>query len=208
MTERKAKATALNATVAKGKSEGREVRLEPYEGKSRRLLCCEGLYDDVVGVAAGGEHGEERWGAVVALQADDGDVAGTGVDGEEQVFVFGEGDGVRVGAGADAGDETAVVDAVEAGGVGTEVGDPEAGVIVADDGSRWLGADDVSAADVVGPGGDFGDAVGVEVGGEDFTAVWFEGEMGGGFADVEESQKLVVLQRAVLLAAPRVGRGG
>jgi len=51
------------------------------------------------------------------------------------VFVFREGYGVRVGAGADAGDQAAVVDAVEAGGVGAEVSDPKAGVVVADDGA-------------------------------------------------------------------------
>ena len=42
----------------------------------KRLLRREGLYDDVVGVAAGGEHGEEGGAAGVGLQADDGDVAG------------------------------------------------------------------------------------------------------------------------------------
>ena len=35
----------------------------------------------------------------------------------------------------DGGDEFAVVDAVEADGVGAEVGDPEAAVVAADDGA-------------------------------------------------------------------------
>ena len=80
-----------------------------------------------------------------------------------------------MGAGADAGDQSAVVDAIEGGVVGAEVGDPEAGVVAADDGAGGVGADDVGAGDFVGPGGDFGDAVGVEVGGEDFSLIGFEG---------------------------------
>jgi len=119
-----------------------------------------------------------------------------------------EGEGVGVGAGADAGDEAAVVDAVEGGVVGAEVCDPEAGVVAADDGAGGVGTDDVCAGDFVGPGGDFGDAVGVEVGGEDLALIGLEGEMGGGFADVEEGQELVVLHSGVLPAAPGVGRGG
>ena len=44
-----------------------------------------------------------------------------------------EGEGIGAGAGVDAVDELAVVDAVEADGVGAEVGDPEGAVVAADD---------------------------------------------------------------------------
>ena len=87
------------------------------------------------------------------------------------MLVGGEGEGVWLDAGADAGDELAVVDAVEADGVGAEVGDPEGGVVAADDGMGGFGADGVGAADLVGLGIDLGDAVGGEVGDEDLAAV-------------------------------------
>jgi hypothetical protein len=98
----------------------------------------EGEGDEVVGVPAGGEEGEEG-GAVLGLGlglgTEDGYVGGSGVGDEEEVFVRGEGEGVRVGAGADAGEHVAIVDGVEGGGVGAEVGDPEAGVVLGDDGA-------------------------------------------------------------------------
>lgn len=123
-------------------------------------VCCEGLgvVDDGfdgngVGGAAGGEDGEEG-GALFALGADDGDVAGAGVGGEEEVLVGGEGKGFGGGACVDGGYELAVVDAVDADEVSTEVGDPEGAVVAADDAVHWLAADGVSAEDLVSPGGD------------------------------------------------------
>jgi hypothetical protein len=84
--------------------------------------------------------------------------------------------------------------AEKAGRVGAEVGDPEAAIVLADDGARGLGANDVGAADFVGRGVDFGDAVGVEVGDEDLSAVGFEGEVIRGVADVEDGEEVVLLE--------------
>ncbi len=184
-----------------------ERKAEASLYRCRSLLGFEGFDDNVVGVAAGGEEGEEG-GAVFALGAEDGDVGGGGVGDEEEVLVGREGEGVGAGAGAYARGHAAVVDGVEGGGVCAEVGDPKAGVVLADDGAGGLGADDVGAQDFVGPGGDLGDGVGVEVGGEEFAAVGLEGEVGGGLADVEEGEEVVVLEVGVLLPAPGVGRGG
>ena len=102
-----------------------------------------------------------------------------GVGGEEEVLVDGEGDGVGGGAGADGGDEVPVVDAVEADGVGAEVGDPEGGVVCTDDGVGRFVADGEGAFDLVVPGVDLGDGVVGEVGGEDLAAVGLEGEIDG-----------------------------
>src|SRR6185312_8377582 len=74
----------------------------PWTLSLHSLLRCKSLDRDVVGVAAGGEHGDE--GGFGALGAEDGDVAGVRVGDQQQVLVGGEGDGVGAGAGADAGD--------------------------------------------------------------------------------------------------------
>ena len=108
---------------------------------------------DRVGGGSGREDGEEG-GALVALGSDNGYVTGVGVGGEEQVLVGGEGEGVGAGAGMDGGDELAVVDAVDANEIGAEVGDPEGGVVAADDAVGGFGADEVGTADLVGPGVD------------------------------------------------------
>ena len=75
------------------------------------------------------------------MGADNGDVAGVGVGGEEEVLVGGEGEGIGAGAGVDGRDELSVVDAVDAYEVGAEVGDPEGGIVAADDAMGGLGAD-------------------------------------------------------------------
>ena len=105
-------------------------------------------------------------------------------------------------------DRLAVVDAVEADGVGAEVGDPEGAVVGADDAVDGLAADGIGAADLVGPGGDLGDAVGAEVGDEDLAAVGLEGEVDGGLADVEEGEEVVGGEGGVLSGGPGVGCGG
>ena len=53
-----------------------------------------GFDDDVIGMAAGRQHGDE-FGAVLALRADHRDIAGAGVGDEQQVLVGGKRDGVR-----------------------------------------------------------------------------------------------------------------
>ncbi len=63
----------------------------------------DGFDNDGVGAASGGQDGEEC-GASFAVGADDGDVTGVGIGGEEQVFVGREGEGIGCGAGVDAGD--------------------------------------------------------------------------------------------------------
>ena len=167
----------------------------------------EGFYSDRVGRFAGWEHGEEGW-ALLALGTDDGYVAGVSVGGEEDVLIGGEGESVRGGAGVDVADEMAVVDAVDADGVGTEVGDVEGGAVGGDDALHGLAADGEGVADLVGVGGDFGDGVGGEVGDEDLTAVGLEGEVDGGLADVEEGEEVVCGKGWVLAGCPGVGGGG
>ncbi len=104
----------------------------------------EGLYCDSIWVFGGREHGEERSdfaGALggVAVGADDGDVAGAGVGDEDEVAVAGEGKGVGAASDLNHVDALAVVDGVDADGVGAEVGDPERGVVGADDAVRRAG---------------------------------------------------------------------
>ncbi len=72
----------------------------------------------------------------------------------------------------------------------------------------WLVADGVGAADLVGPGGDFGDGVRSEVGDEELAAVGFKGEVYGGLAYVEEGEQVVGGETGVLAGGPGVGGCG
>ena len=170
-------------------------------------MIFDGLYGDGVGGAAGGEDGE-KGGALFSLGADDGDVAGVCVGGQEEMLVGGEGQSFRGGAGVDSGYELAIVDAVDADEVCAEVRYPEGAVVAADDALHGLAADGVSAEDFVGPGGDFRDAVGAEVGDEDLAAVGLEGEMNGREAYVEQGEDVIGGECGVLLGGPGAGSGG
>lgn len=94
-------------------------------------------------------------------------------------------------------DESAIVDGVDADGVGIEVANPEQGIIGGDDTECGMRADEVGSADLVCVGIDFGDRVAVEVAHEDLAAVGFEGEMKRRFANVEQCKKTVGMKSGV-----------
>src|SRR5262249_22497008 len=133
---------------------------------------------------------------------------GTGVSGKEEMFVGREGEGVGLGAGVNGGDETTVVDAVDADEVGPEVSDPEAGVVAGDDAVNGFRSDHVGSEDLIVRGVDLGDGVGGEVGDEDLATVGLEGEVDWGAADVEHGEQAVGDGGGILTGGPGVGGSG
>jgi len=105
----------------------------------------------------------------------------------------------------DGGDELSVVNAVDADKVRAEVGDPEGRVVAADDTVGGFRADEVGAADLVGPGVDLRDGVRAEVGDEDFSSVGLHGEVDRGLADVEHGEHMVGGGGGILTGGPGSG---
>ncbi len=103
----------------------RETRA--LEGAGRRVILAsvERLDDDVVWMRSGRQKREERRPRG-AIGSDHSNIGGSGVGHQQQMLICGERQCVRVRAGAHAGLNATVIDAVETGGVRAEVRDPEA----------------------------------------------------------------------------------
>src|SRR5579883_3418965 len=102
-----------------------------------------------------------------------------------------EGESIGSSTNRDGIDALAVVNGVDANGVGIEIADPEGGIVGADDGADRMGADEIRAAHLVGTGGDFRDGVAIEVGDEDFSAVRLQRQMDRCLAHVEKCEQAV-----------------
>src|SRR5271170_7944827 len=68
-----------------------------------------------------------------------------------------------------------------------------------------MSADQRSASDFIGAGGDFGDGVAVEVGDEDLAAIGLHGQIHGGLAYVEKIEEVVRLFTVCLGSLSRQG---
>ena len=125
-----------------------------------------------------------------------GQVSRTGIKHQQIILILRKRQRVGMRSYRKIGDDLTQVDVVDRDVIRSEVRDVQARVIERNHSASRLGADQITPRNFVGRGLDHGDAAGIEIEGDQFSAIRLQRQAHRRFSDIEQRQQFVDLLRA------------
>src|ERR1700687_5523087 len=169
--------------------------LKPALAAVRYFRRQKRLHHDLVRLHADGNDGQQgifRWLQLLRLAfLDYRQVSGTGIKHQQIILILRERQRVGMGPYREIRDDLPEINVVDRDVIRPEVRDIQARVIKRHHAASRLSADEIAARNFVARSLDDGDGAGIEIEGDQFSAVRLERKAHRRFSDIEERQQLV-----------------